>query len=381
MRSRIVVGLVAGIVFALPASAQAVGWASETLSGPGGNETGLTGVSCTSTSFCMASGEYYDSFLERSVGTSYSWNGKSWLNRGSISLENIVVRDVSCTSSSFCVIVGSHGELEKEGTLALHWNGSEWKVVTTPNPGSSYPQMLESVSCTASNACTAVGWKQGAGEARESLAIRWNGTSWSAQTTPNPGTTENLLNGTSCSSSTHCVAVGAKSSGGGTYTTLAMTWNGTTWTTQTSPNPTGALTSGAEAVSCTSSTACTAVGVYEASGNVPLAFAMRWNGSSWSMQSVKLPEKGNYGWLYGVSCSSGTFCMAVGPYEDLGVGAFPMAQKWDGTSWTAEKPPNPGTSSNSLDSVSCVASNWCKAAGSYFNGEEKLTPFIEHYSG
>jgi hypothetical protein len=379
MRVRFAVGLVAAAMLTVPASAQAVGWASETLSGPGGNDTELTGISCTSTSFCMASGNYFDGFLERNVGTSYSWNGKSWSNLGGIGLENVFLTDVSCTSSSFCVMVGSHGELEEEGTLALHWDGAEWKVVTTPNPGGSFPQMLESVSCTASNACTAVGSKREAGE-RETLAIRWNGTSWSAQTTPNPGGTENLLNGVSCSSSTHCVAVGAKSSGGGTFTTLAMTWNGTTWTTQTSPNPGGATSAGAEAVSCTSSTVCTAVGVYEVSG-APLGFPMHWNGSTWSLQPVKLPEKGNYGWLYGVSCTSGPFCMAVGPYEDLGVGVFPMAQKWNGASWTVEKPPNPGTTSNFLASVSCVASNWCKAAGSYTNGEENIIPFIEHFSG
>jgi hypothetical protein len=379
MRSRIAVGLIIGTFCAAPASAQALGWASENLSGPGGNETSLSGISCTSTSFCIASGNYYDSFFERNVGTSYSWNGKSWSNLGALSLEHIYVHDVACTSSSFCVIVGTHGEIEEEGTLALHWNGSEWKLVTTPNPGSSYPQVLESVSCTASNACTAVGWTQGAG-VRESLALRWNGTSWSTQTTPNPGTVENILNGVSCTSSTHCVAVGAKSSGGGTYTTLAMTWNGTSWSTQTTPNPTGALSSTSESVSCTSSTVCEVVGVYEVMAG-PLGFAMRWNGTSWSMQQVKLPPETNFGWLYGVSCTSSTFCMGVGAYEKIGKGTFTMAQKWDGTSWTAEKPANPGTSENSLSSVSCVATNWCNAAGGYFNKEGKLSPFIDHYSG
>ncbi|HWM63744.1 MAG TPA: hypothetical protein VNP96_07110 [Solirubrobacterales bacterium] len=73
--------------------------------------------------------------------------------------------------------------------------------------------------------------------------------------------------------------------------------------------------------------------------------------------------------------------MAVGDYEIIGKGEFTMAQKWDGTNWTAEKPPSPGTSSNFLSSISCVASNWCDAAGSYLDEESHLVPLIEHFSG
>jgi hypothetical protein len=381
MQSRSALGLVLVSLFIIfPSSSGAVGWASETLSAPEGNPTNLFGISCTSTSFCMSAGSYEDPFLERDVGTSYKWNGSSWSNLGGLGLEHPVISGIACTSSSFCVMVGSYGEIETEGTLALHWNGSEWKVVTTPNPGSFFPQILEGVSCTAATACTAVGWKQASGSARETLVIRWNGTSWSSQSSPNPGTTENLLHGVSCTSSTHCVAVGAKSSGGGTTTTLAMTWNGTTWSTQTTPNPTGALSASTEAVSCISSSACTAVGVYQAS-NGPLPFAMRWNGTSWSLESVKLPAETNFGWLKGVSCVSSTFCMGVGAYERIGQGTFTMAQKWNGTSWSAEKPANPGKAVNELRALSCTASNWCNAAGFYISGENIASPFIDHFSG
>jgi hypothetical protein len=378
MRFRLVASLSLTLMLAaLPASAQGLGWASETLSPPSGaTQAWLSGSSCSSTSFCVAVGE--KGSAEASLGpAAYRWNGTTWSNLATPeSVKEGDLLDASCTSSSFCAAVGIKGPFRNESTLAEHWNGLSWSVVTTtPTFGT-----LSSVSCPASSACTAVGYTEGeTAEKTETVVIRWNGSSWSRQSTPNPGSQHNQLFGVSCTSSTHCTAVGTQYSGEG-FKTLGMTWNGTSWSAQTTPNPTGALDAEARDVSCTSSTACTAVGFYY-NGNGPLPFAMRWNGSTWSLQSVKLPGETNFGWLYGVSCTSGTFCMAVGAYEKIGQGTFLMAQKWNGTSWTAEKPPSPGASSNEMDSVSCTASNWCKGVGYYNNGEGEGTPLAEHFSG
>jgi hypothetical protein len=73
--------------------------------------------------------------------------------------------------------------------------------------------------------------------------------------------------------------------------------------------------------------------------------------------------------------------MAVGAYEKIGQGVFAMAQKWNGTSWAAEKPASPGKAFNELKAVSCIASNWCNAAGHYLNGGGVMSPFTDHFSG
>jgi hypothetical protein len=372
---RLTVALIVMGLLSIPASAYGLGWASETLTPPvGADETRLQAVSCTSSSFCSSPGWYVVENFEavQSYGTWYNWNGSSWSSAGGLPEADLSIRGAACTSSSFCVAVGDY---EKgEWTYAAHWNGTKWALVNTPNPYLAGNE-LNGVSCTSSTVCTAVG----SGEwGVDTIALRWNGTTWSTQTTPNPGTA-NVLNGVSCTSTTHCVAVGSKVSGG-TETTLAMTWNGTTWSTQATPNPTGSISASAAAVSCTSSSACFAVGVYHTSSG-PLPFAMHWDGTSWSLKSVKLPAETNFGWLKGVSCTASTFCMAVGAYERIGQGKFTMAQKWNGTSWTAEKPANPGKSFNELHAISCTASNWCKAAGFYINGESVISPFIDHFSG
>jgi hypothetical protein len=71
-------------------------------------------------------------------------------------------------------------------------------------------------------------------------------------------------------------------------------------------------------VACTSANACTAVGAYNTSTNVPLPLAERWNGSSWTVQPTPTPPNATASVLQAVSCTSATACTAVGrhPVDD-----------------------------------------------------------------
>jgi hypothetical protein len=89
--------------------------------------------------------------------------------------------------------------------------------------------------------------------------------------------------------------------------TLAEAWNGSTWTMQAAPNPSGSQNAVLREVSCTSAAACTAVG--ESSGRT---LAERWNGANWTIQST--PNPAGLPALSGVSCTSSTSCTAVGKY-------------------------------------------------------------------
>ncbi len=82
---------------------------------------------------------------------------------------------------------------------------------------------------------------------------------WSVVPSPSPGTSSNFLYGVSCASAAACTAVGSKASFGGT-TTLIESWNGTSWSVVTSPNP--LHNDHLEGVSCASAAGCTAVGYY-----------------------------------------------------------------------------------------------------------------------
>jgi hypothetical protein len=66
------------------------------------------------------------------------------------------------------------------------------------------------------------------------------------------------------------------------------------------------------AVTCTSASACTAVGTYTASSGKGVTLAERWNGKSWKIQSSPNLAGALLSQLVGVACTSATSCTAVG---------------------------------------------------------------------
>jgi hypothetical protein len=151
------------------------------------------------------------------------------------------------------------------------------------------------------------------------LAEAWNGVSWSIETTPNPAGAQNSsLFSVDCTSGSACTAVGAYFDSSGNEDTLAEVWNGSAWSIQTTPDPSGAQRSGLTGgVSCTSASGCTAVGDYIDSSGVQHALAEAWNGTSWSIQTTPDPSGGQFPDLSGVTCTTANGCTAVGDYATI----------------------------------------------------------------
>jgi hypothetical protein len=151
--------------------------------------------------------------------------------------------------------------------------------------------VLLSDSCTSATACTAVGYYTASSGAVVALAETWNGTSWNVRTVPTPsGATDTRLVGISCTSASACIAVGRYVKGlGGPDLPLAERWNGIRWTIRAITSPTGAKSSDLSAVSCSSAAACTAVGGYNNSAGRRKTLAERWNGASWTIQTTPNP--------------------------------------------------------------------------------------------
>jgi hypothetical protein len=255
-------------------------------------------------------------------------------------------------------------------TLAQRWNGRAWTLQTTPNPTGATDNNLAGVSCASPTACTAVGNYTSGGVTR-ALAERWDGAAWAIQTTPTPtGATSSVLSGGSCTSPTACTAVGRYTSAGVTHT-LAERWDGTNWTIQPTPDPTGG--SPLTGVSCTSATACTAVG---GSGTT---LAERWDGTAWTIQTTPTLTGGVFTVLTGVSCASATSCTAVGyrlgPRPDQT--PQPLAERWDGTTWTIQAAAS-ASSYDTLSGVSCTSPTACTAVG---DSQAVSLPLAERWDG
>jgi hypothetical protein len=345
------------------------GWNIQATPNPSvGTGNSLQGTSCISPTNCIAVGNYFPS-----PSSSYPaplaehWDGSTWAVQPMPDLPDpAALAGISCTSPTSCTAVGNNHSGGNQWTLAAYWNGSAWSTQTTPNPSGGAGYQLEGVSCTAATNCTAVGqYYDLSTDLQLTLAEHWDGSAWSVQATPNPsGGSDANLAGVSCASPTSCTAVGVyyPHNTGGVQQSLVEHWDGNTWSIQTSPNPPGGSEFFLTGVSCTSATSCTAVGGYYNGNWQPLA--EYWDGNAWSIQTF--PSESS-GWiLYGVSCPSATSCTAVGTY---GFGDQAQAEYWNGSAWSAQAVVNPSSGGsfpyNRLNAVSCTSATSCTAVGYY----------------
>jgi hypothetical protein len=286
----------------------------ETVNPTGAKGASLPGVACTGAEVCYAAGRYVNS-SGMEVPLAESWNGKAWSTQETQTPKetNGSLPGVWCTGSEACTAVGHYlNSSGTEVTLAESSKGSEWSREETVTPTGAKSSSLASVSCSAAEACTAVGHYVNSSSVEVTLAERWNGKEWVIQSTVTPtGAKSSSLASVSCSAAAACMAVGHFVNSSGVEVTLSESWNGTSWSLKEPPNPTGAKGSSLGGVSCTTSEACTAVGRYVNSSSVEGTLAESWNGKEWSIQETSNPEAKSSA-LVGVSCTSSTACMASG---------------------------------------------------------------------
>jgi len=260
-------------------------------------------VACPSGHSCFAVGSY-------AVGSAQNalvehWNGSGWGILASATPHNangLGLTGVACPNTKSCFAVGSFSTSTTTNTLAEHWNGSSWSVEPSPNPGGSTAASLRGVSCPAAKSCFAVGVFV-AGSTTKTLAEHWNGSSWGLETSKNPGgATSATLTSVSCPATKSCFAVGNYSPGSGAKT-LAEHWNGSSWSTEPTSNPSSA--SSLNGVSCPNTKSCFAVG-----NSTVKNLIEHWNGSGWGKMSSPSPKLVDH--AAGVSCPSARICFAVG---------------------------------------------------------------------
>jgi hypothetical protein len=351
-----------------PANAPAANFSIQPTLEPAGSMGGrLESTSCLSTGDCAAVGTYTNgqssetAFAESRSGATWSLHE---IPSPSEAIESHML-SVSCVTSAACAAVGYYRTAAGVKPLAAVWDGTEWSLQVAPAPAGAHNPRLEGVSCTAANACTAVGRYSNSLYQRKSLAERWNGVEWTIEATPAPAEAHGSeLMSVSCISAADCVAVGTFSSGSPwRESTLAESWDGSSWSIQQTPDPSEATTYAVlDSVSCISASFCTAVGTSQSAEitngeHLIKALAENWNGSSWSIQSTPNPNEVGANHLTGVSCTASDSCVAVGYL--INVKWIPIVERWDGGSWFVESEvPLPATANGGqLLGVSCAASS------------------------
>ncbi len=322
----------------------------------------LNGVSCSAAGACMTVGVGEDGVGGLHAAAD-AWNGSTWLATTfpSTSDDGETLKGVSCVGADACEAVGSSLPDQVPTALASAWSGSAWTTQTVPVPSGAATSSLIAVSCSAADACAAVGSWQADGGSVTPLVELWNGTAWTIQTIPAaPGL---ALTGVSCSAADACVAVGTVPASTNESEPIALMYDGSAWTMDILPSPTADYEPGLDGVSCADAGDCTAVGTVSTSadGYVAENLIDHWDGSAWTMQTAPAPAAGVTEALTAISCPAADDCTAVGSTSLNG--GQPLAESWNGTSWT-DVDTVPGLTGSEFESVSCVAATTCQAVGS-----------------
>ncbi len=349
----------------------------------------LDGVSCASTSFCVADG-YIGNFLGGS-NVVLSWNGSSWTLDNSASLstsatEMNALEGISCASASFCVAAGYYDNAAGDSqNLLVTWDGSSWTIDDSASFSSSGPQQdyLSSVSCASPSFCVAAGYYRNAAGESQNLLLTWNGSSWTLDDSASLSTSisdVNLLTSVSCASASFCVAAGYYENNAGEIQNLLLTWNGSSWSLDAAASLSTSATeiNSLEGISCASASFCVAAGTYLAtsSGSSEHNLILTWNGSSWSLDAAASlsTSSSQDNQVTSVSCTSPSFCIVAGSYRsNVNVTKDPFLTQnfilsWNGTTWSLDDAASLSTSAmqtNQVNAVSCTAPSFCVVAGYY----------------
>jgi len=268
---------------------------------------------------------------------------------------------VACASTSHCVAVGNSGNpsgSEGSRTLILESTGASWSIVPSPHPSVARTSVLRGVACAGTTRCIAVGSYLVGASVDKTLIEENSGTGWAIVPSPNPPDFDSgSLNGVTCVSASHCIAVGAYEASGGGFEPLVEENTGGRWTIVPTPNISS--DNYFEKVACTGAARCIAV------GSVLKPVIGENAGKGWT----GVPLQGAFG-LDDVSCGSPTQCVIVGSSgSSFGGDEHPVILESVASGWviTAGARPDGG-----LVGVTCTSANQCIAVGSVGGGESVI---------
>ncbi|HYP18595.1 MAG TPA: hypothetical protein VEY08_00870, partial [Chloroflexia bacterium] len=238
-------------------------------------------------------------------------------------------------------------------TFIIHWNGTSWSQVPSPNPGST-ENVLNGIAGVAADNLWAVGIHRSVSSGPVNLVLRYNGTSWQeVPSVPNPGTLGNSLDEVTLASPDELWAVGWQNDSGSIREGLVLRLDiaGGTWTLIQTP------TSGAHSplhdVAAIAPGQVWAVGEYAAGSG-----AITWRCNTVSCTDIASPGEV----LYGVTAVDKTLAWAVGRDDNNQA----VIIRWDGTTslWSIDPNGPPGFSST-LYAVDALSPTHAWAVGNY----------------
>ena len=306
----------------------------------GNKENELAGLAVVAPDDIWAVGRYNSGRPPTATGRdtlSLHWDGTSWAgvptpNPTWSGADFFTLEDADAVSSTEVWAVGYAEDFAslKSTTLVERWNGSSWRIVPSPNPGGpNLPNTLAAVDVAAPNDVWAVG---SVGFPQTSLILRWNGSRWR----PVRNGCGVALNGVEVVSTTDIWAVGSGTT---------CHFDGTEWAIIPSPQPQGQFSELAYVLQDVSSTGPNDVW---ASGYRVIEYGEyfdfqsiveHWDGTAWTLNRIVPGHR-----LSGIEALAANDVWAVGTDAIRGVVAH-----FDGNDWVLVPSPTPGNSGSLVD--------------------------------
>jgi hypothetical protein len=268
------------------------------------------------------------------------WNGTSWkrVKSPNVTAGYNELYGVDGAAPDDVWAVGYHNisYYGSERTMALHWDGSAWSVVETPNLGTN-ANLLGGIAAISADDAWAVGYGDDAGGFRgRAVALHWNGSAWSMANPSQPGRRAGFVS-VDALASNDVWAVGSDGEA-----PLAEHYDGSTWSVVSTPDIDGELYA-VEAIAPDD--------VWAAGESDDSTLVLHWDGSSWAVvPSPNGPLPGND--LSDLAAAGPSHVWAVGvSYDDIAVEYQTLVEKWNGTAWKIVSSPNPDPEYSDLEGV------------------------------
>jgi hypothetical protein len=276
------------------------------------------------------------------------WNGTQWhivSNPNPSPTYNNFYSVTAVSPNDVWAIGFSANAVGHAQTLIEHWDGKQWRIVPSPNVENADNELL-SVAAASARDIWAVGFKFDSNGNQSALIEHWDGKQW--RIVPSPGLNANeALSGVAALSAHDAWAVGTSTFN---TQTLIEHWNGSRWSVVTSTDSGGEL----RGVAAASSNDVWAVGdAPTGAGGASQALIEHWNGTRW--QAVPSPQVTTPALLSAVAVVSARDVWVVG--SDGGENVFfqTLIEHWNGSGWSVVPSPSPGSFSTQLAGVAAVS--------------------------
>ncbi len=203
---------------------------------PNGAQDTLAAVAATGASDVWAVGEHFDAAVGGNDGLVEHWDGIRWaLLPGPQGASTLTA--VTAISSTDVWVAGTAPSSQP---FFGHWNGQAWTSVSSPAIAGSTD--VTALAATGPADVWAAGYQR-ANVRRapyQTLVEHWDGKAWTVLPSPNPSAISDLLLGLAALSPGDAWAVGYQYLSGGGAASLAAHWDGSAWTAASTPQPSGA---------------------------------------------------------------------------------------------------------------------------------------------